>query len=87
MINFDQGKCRGCGVCPKVCPHGVISLVGKKAVPVNLEKCIECGACQLNCDWEAIKVTKGTGCLVAIIKEDILKIKGKGCGCGDGCCG
>jgi len=51
-------------------------------VPENIDKCIECGACQLNCESDAINVTKGTGCLFAIIIEDILKIKGKGCGCG-----
>jgi len=42
----------------------------------------------LNCEFDAIEVTKGTGCLDAIIKEDILKItpKGTGCGCDDSCC-
>jgi NAD-dependent dihydropyrimidine dehydrogenase PreA subunit len=86
MIEFNKEKCTGCMVCPKVCPHGVISMIEGKAAPVNIEKCIECGACQLNCEFDAIKVNKGTGCLFAIIKEDILKIKGKGCACGDGCC-
>lgn len=86
MIEFDKEKCTGCRVCTTVCPHGVISMINGKAAPTNIEKCIECGACQLNCEFDAIKVTKGTGCLVAIIKEDILKIKGKGCGCSDGCC-
>lgn len=85
MIEFSREKCVGCGVCPEVCPHGVIAMSAGQAVPVNIEKCIECGACQLNCDFDAIKVTKGTGCLFAIIKEDILKIKDKGCGCGGAC--
>lgn len=86
MIEFNKDKCTGCMVCPKVCPHRVIVMVDGKAEPVNIEKCIECGACQLNCEFDAIIVTKGTGCLFAIVKEDILKIKGKGCGCGDDCC-
>ena len=86
MIAFDREKCTGCGVCVKVCPHGVIALQDRKAVPVRLDRCIECGACQLNCEFGAIDVTKGTGCLASIVKEDILKIKKKGCGCGDGCC-
>ena len=86
MIEFNTEKCTGCMVCLKVCPHRVISMMDGKAAPVKIEKCIECGACELNCEFEAIKVDKGTGCLFAIIKEDILKIKNKGCGCSDGCC-
>ena len=85
MIEFDKDKCTGCRICPAVCPHGVISMINGKAAATNIEKCIECGACQLNCEFDAIKVTKGTGCLVAIIEEDILKIKAKGCGCSNGC--
>jgi hypothetical protein len=42
---------------------------------------IECGACQLNCAGDAIEVTKGTGCLFVIIKEDILKMDSRECGC------
>jgi len=53
---------------------------GRKAKVVAEEKCIECGACQINCDYGALLVTKGTGCLTAIIKEDILKVEEPGCG-------
>lgn len=82
MIKFFKEECIGCKVCIKVCPHRVISMVDGRAEPVNKEKCIECGACELNCEYGAIKVTKGTGCLWAIIVEDILKIRSKGCSCG-----
>lgn len=87
MINFNQSKCTGCKVCVNICPKGVIKLDdNKKAVLKDYQSCLECGACQLNCPVNAIEVTKGTGCLVAILKEDILKItpKGTGCGCGTG---
>jgi len=84
MIKFDKEKCVGCSVCVNVCPHHVIELVEKKAEPVALERCVECGACELNCEFDAVSVTKGTGCLSAIIKEDILKIRKPGCGCGGG---
>ncbi len=80
MITIADKKCTGCSLCSYVCPHGVITMEKGKARLTYLERCIECGACQLNCECEAIYVTKGTGCLVAIIKEDILKIKEKGCG-------
>ncbi len=81
MINFDSDKCTGCGVCVNVCPQGVLELSDKKARMIDYESCMECGACQLNCEYGAVDVTKGTGCLVAIIKEDILKIVPKGTGC------
>ncbi|MBO8167897.1 MAG: 4Fe-4S binding protein [Thermoanaerobacteraceae bacterium] len=80
MIDINEAKCTGCALCSYVCPHGVIAVENGKARLANVERCIECGACQLNCDQGAIFVTKGTGCLVSIIKEDILKIKEKGCG-------
>lgn len=80
MIAILENKCTGCAVCTLVCPHNVISIVGHKAQLSKMDKCIECGACQLNCEYQAILVTKGTGCLISIIKEDILKIKEKGCG-------
>ncbi len=90
MINFNAEKCTGCSVCLKVCPRHIIFLVNGKAQIKDNRDCLECGACMLNCGFDAIKVTKGTGCLYAIIKEDILKItpKGSGCGCGTGgsCC-
>jgi len=92
MIKFSTSKCTGCGVCPNVCPQGVITLHGKQAVLTDHSSCMECGACRLNCNFQAIELTKGTGCLFAIIKEDILKISAKGAGCGcdtddqGGCC-
>ena len=82
MIALNEAACTGCGTCAKVCPHGVLGLREKKARLVAEERCIECGACQLNCHDDAIQVTKGTGCLVVIIREDILKLDKKGCGCG-----
>lgn len=82
MIKIEQQKCNGCGVCTWVCPHGVLSMNSRLAVVAHSERCIECGACELNCTTRAIKVTKGTGCLLIIIKEDILGLKEKSCGCG-----
>lgn len=90
MININNDKCIGCGMCQTVCPRDVIRIMAKKAGVKDPVSCLECGACSLNCPVGAIEVTKGTGCLVAILKEDILKTvpKGTGC-CGNnkkGCC-
>jgi ferredoxin len=94
MIQFNDSLCTGCGVCVKVCPRGALAMRDKKAYCASYETCMECGACRLNCEFGAVDVTKGTGCLGAIIREDILKTapRGTGCGCGDtasspgGCC-
>jgi ferredoxin len=75
MITISQKDCTGCGICVNVCPHCVIELHKKKAHLAFEGRCIECGACQLNCSSDAIEVTKGTGCLFIIFKEDILKLK------------
>ena len=82
MINICQEKCNGCAVCVTVCPHHVFEITDKKSNLAHLERCIECGACQLNCNNNAIHLEKGTGCLFIIIKEDILKFKQGACSCG-----
>lgn len=90
MIAINQDACNGCATCSKVCPYNVIALENKKAYLNAEQRCIECGACQLNCHENAITVTKGAGCLFAIILEDILKVQPKGTGCdcttGPSCC-
>ena len=84
MVALVPEACTGCGTCALVCPHGVLAVAAKQASIVAGERCIECGACQLNCHDGAIEVTKGTGCLLVIIKEDILRMgppeSGPGCG-------
>jgi NAD-dependent dihydropyrimidine dehydrogenase PreA subunit len=84
MITLNADACTGCGTCVKACPHRVLELNDRKAFLSVEARCIECGACQLNCHHGAIEVTKGTGCLVTIIREDILGVdKGRAmCGCG-----
>ncbi len=74
MIVLNQHACSGCGLCVNVCPHRVFELGDAKALLAVEGRCIECGACQLNCARDAIEVTKGSGCLFTIIKEDILKM-------------
>ncbi len=77
MIRLLSEACSGCRTCAKICPHGVLEVHAKKAVLAHEERCIECGACQLNCHEQAITVTKGTGCLMVIVRDDILKLEPK----------
>ncbi|NIS72286.1 MAG: 4Fe-4S dicluster domain-containing protein [Proteobacteria bacterium] len=82
MITLNKETCTGCGTCVKVCPHRVLEFQNKRAFLAAEERCIECGACQLNCHYGAIEVTKGTGCLIAIVREDILKLDKHRSACG-----
>jgi NAD-dependent dihydropyrimidine dehydrogenase PreA subunit len=86
MISIDINRCTGCGLCCNVCPHGVIEMNGETAFLSHDEKCVSCGACGLNCPSAAIDVIKKTGCVVTIIKEDILKIKENSQKCGGDAC-
>ena len=81
MVELDRDACVGCRMCVKVCPHGVFEMRENKAIIVGEQRCIECGACQLNCHYDAVTVTKGVGCLSLIIRQDILKMKPEKCTC------
>ena len=58
-INVDQEKCTGCGSCVDICPVSVYELKedsSKKAVPVNVDQCLICMACETQCPNNAIQV-------------------------------
>ena len=66
-LEFDVDKCTGCQFCTFVCPHGVFVMEGNRAKLVDRGACMECGACQRNCAFDAIHVQSGVGCAAAII--------------------
>jgi NAD-dependent dihydropyrimidine dehydrogenase PreA subunit len=82
-LKLATHKCTGCGMCTSVCPHVVFEIQEKKAVVIDRDACMECGACVRNCPVEAITVRAGVGCANAIIKG---AVKGTAPTCGDSCC-
>jgi len=72
-LEYDPGKCTGCGRCPEVCPHGVFIMNGPKAVLTDRDFCMECGACARNCAEGAIAVRAGVGCAWAILLSRLKK--------------
>ena len=66
-LSYDPEKCTGCRRCIEVCPRAVFEMQDKKARITDKDRCIECGACANNCQYEALSVNAGVGCATAII--------------------
>ena len=86
ILQLATEKCIGCGNCQLVCPHRIFQMRDGRAVIVDRNACMECGACAKNCPTAAIYVNPddGCGCAAYIINSWIAKVRGKapsGCGC------
>jgi len=58
QIHFDAEKCTGTWQCYEVCPIGCWTpdFVRRVAIVHDLERCIACGACVLQCPERAIEL-------------------------------
>jgi NAD-dependent dihydropyrimidine dehydrogenase PreA subunit len=79
-LRFDVDKCTGCQLCTQVCPHAVFAMDGNRANVVDRGACMECGACALNCAFDAIEVKSGVGCAAAIIASYFRRSGNVACG-------
>ena len=79
-LEYSPDKCTGCGRCAEVCPHGVFVMEGRKAVLTDKNLCMECGACRMNCAYDAISVDSGVGCAAGII-NGLIRGTEPDCGC------
>lgn len=53
---IDEEACTGCGTCVEVCPVEVYEIQDEISVPVNIEECLICKACENQCPEGAIQV-------------------------------
>lgn len=65
-VIFDSDRCKGCGLCIKVCPKSILELskdiINKKghrpAIVTDPSKCIGCAFCATMCPDVVITVEK-----------------------------
>ena len=79
-LRVDVDRCTGCGMCPEVCPHGVLEIAEKRVRIMNRDACMECGACSRNCPSGAVSVETGVGCAAAVINA-MLNRQNSACCC------
>lgn len=62
-ISLDLDRCRGAGFCEKVCPTDVLDVdpVRRLASLSRMEQCVQCGACIVQCPFDALYFTSPDG--------------------------
>lgn len=80
-IELDEELCKGAGFCEQVCPTRVfeIDAVRRLAVLPRADDCVQCGACIVQCPFDALSFRSPTGETIApeTIRRFKLNLLGK----------
>ena len=64
-VVIKPNKCKGCGVCSKICPTGAIMMKydkeGELYAYVDYKKCIFCNKCYLECPYKVVGIKTPMG--------------------------
>ena len=55
-VIVDNSKCNGDETCVNTCPVNVFEMKDGKSVPVKVDDCLICRACEVQCPTGAIQV-------------------------------
>jgi heterodisulfide reductase subunit A len=73
----DEGKCKSCGICAKVCPYNAIlaDTKSKRPAAVIQAACAGCGTCSAECPFDAIEMNHFTDAQIlsqvhALLEDD-----------------
>jgi len=57
-VIVDNSKCNGDETCVNTCPVNVFEMKDGKSVPVKVDDCLICRACEVQCPTGAIQVVE-----------------------------
>lgn len=58
IVEIDESKCDGCGICVTACAEGALKIVNGKARLVSDKYCDSLGACLPSCPQDAISIVE-----------------------------
>lgn len=66
-ISLDEQRCRGAGFCQQVCPKDVFEIDHSRRLAVlsKANECVQCGACIVQCPFDALRFEGPDGRVVA----------------------
>lgn len=62
-VTLDASRCRGAGACEHVCPRDCfrVDRMGHTTALTGTERCVQCGACIVQCPYDALSFTGPAG--------------------------